>query len=169
MRELILPAIVAWVAPLVCILVVRFTGPDYSQPKEGFPNTEFTPATVEAVKKAGSNGSDYFELWLHSPDGSSYFMRDPEPEPIESLRNKIPENKTLSVVYSKTIEGNVLMDITLSGDPAGTILSFADRAAEYARRVRIVYIVSGIWFSVGTLLLVGFWFGERESPSGVQK
>lgn len=150
-------AIVAWVVPLGMVLLPWILGPDLSKPKSEFPSTSFIPVEVKAIGKNGSKGSDHFELWLTSPDHNTYFLRDPEPEPIAKLRDLVPEGKELNIVYWNTVEGNVLMEIAEASSPAHTLLSFDERVAEYASRHRMVYLTSGIWFIVGTAIFVFLW------------
>ncbi|HEY1048846.1 MAG TPA: hypothetical protein VGE39_03795 [Prosthecobacter sp.] len=151
--------ILAWACPVVLVVIIHLFTPDPKQPKGSFPSITFVPSSIQVVEKKESRGADYFELWLHHPDGRSYFHRDPNPEPISTLKKKIPLGASLKTIYSPTQEGNVLLEIQTADIEDEPALSFDTKMGEYAFKRRVVNILAGVWFTLGTL----FFMAARRS------
>jgi immunity protein 27 of polymorphic toxin system len=143
-KRIIKGVIFAWGIPLVIIITPWLSFPDLNRPKDSFPSQVFTPSRVMTKEKQDLRGSDHFELWLHHPEGPRFFHRNPEPEPIIELYRRIPQDAPLKVVYRPTVEGNVLMEISIADAEAKPILSITEAMAEYSSRRRLIYVVAGI-------------------------
>lgn len=145
---------IAWGIPMLIVITGVLATPSPHLSREAFPLAEFTPAGVEIVTKKDRKGRDSFELWLKNPSGEAYFIRNPEPEPIHDLSKKVPRETPLKVRYDPRMEGNVLMEIAAVSS-ADSILSFDEVMKEYASRRRLVCIIAGIWFVIGSLAWIG--------------
>jgi hypothetical protein len=156
-KRIIKGVIFAWGIPLAIVITAWVFTPDPNRPKDSFPSQVFTPSRVMTKEKQMPRGSDHFELWLHHPEGAGFFHRSPEPEPIIELYRRIPQDAPLKVVYSPTVEGNVVMEICLGEAEEKPILSFTEVMAEYSSRRRLIYIVAGLWFTLGNLILYALW------------
>ena len=156
-KSIISCLICAWGVPLAIVIVVRMFTPDPNRPKDTFLAVVLTPNDIRMEEKRGRKNSNHFEVWLHSPNGDKYFPRDPNPDPVTDLYHRIPQGVPLNVIYNPTNEGNVIMEISLPESKDKPLLAFADVMAEYSTRRRVVYIVAGLWFTLGTLVLGGLW------------
>ncbi len=145
--------ILALCLPAIIVVVVHLATPDPKASKESFPVSEFLPARVGVIQKKERKGKDYFELWVHAPDGRSFFFRSPESEPVTSVRKSIHDGNKLQVRYMTTSEGNVLVELLDSQDKK-PLISFENVMAEYAGRRRLVHIIAGVWSALGA----GLWF-----------
>jgi hypothetical protein len=144
----------AWGIPIISVAVVVFSLPHATARTNDFPSIRLTPASISSVRKEQLDGSNYFELWIRDANGSSYFVRDPEPEPIEELTSQIPEGVELSLVYRTAWEGNELLEIATSGPAKTRFLSFDETMKKYTRRRLVVYLIAAIWFACGTIIFV---------------
>lgn len=149
----------AWGVPIVIVVTVRLFTPDPGQSRENFASQSFTPARIWIVGGTGTKGADYFELRIENPAGEVFFHRDPERQPIVELRERIPNDTKLSILYSSSkLEGNVLMQIASEdSSSAKPALSFDDVMAEYGTRRKVVYIVAAVWCTLANLLAFALW------------
>lgn len=157
--------ILGWACPLVLVVVIHLFTPDPHQPKQSFPSATFVPSRIQVAEKTESQGADYFELWLHNPNGESYFHRDPNPGPIADLKQKIPMGAPLTTIYSPAREGNVLLEIKAVGAEGEPALSFDKKMGEYAFKRQVVHILAGVWFTLGTLYFMAARRREHGAPA----
>lgn len=145
-------ALIAIGVPLTIVTVVYWATPVPNQPKESFPAEEFVPKTIETKEAKARKGADYFEFWLRSPSGKTYFFRDPESGPVERLRGLMPAGQSLRVRSWPSPEGNVLMEM-IHADTDEVVLSFEERMETFTHRQRVVSVVAVVWL----LAFTGFW------------
>lgn len=155
-------AILAWGVPLANVVVALFFTPDPNRKLESFPSKTFVPTEIRMSEGSGRRNSIFYEVRLHSPDGDSFYLKDPAREPIAELDGRIPRDVPLKIVYSPKEEGNVLMAIDRQSGDGEPILSFENVMAEYASRRRLVYTIAGVWFVVGNAALIVLW---KKSPT----
>lgn len=145
-----------WGVPIAISITALVISPDPGKPKSDHPAVTFTPAKVEVQQGRGRKGSDFFELWLHHPDGTSYHHRDPEQAPIVALEQRVPKGVPLLVTFTPDSEGNVLLGIDRI-DNGEAILSYDAVMAEYASRRTLVFTIAAIWLVLGNLLAWGLY------------
>jgi hypothetical protein len=157
-------AVLAWGVPVLIVAVSWWAAPDPNRAKDSFPHLTFVPSEISVIRKKERKNEDYFELWLTHPNGTAYFFRDPEPEPVQDLADIIPRNQPLRVVYETGREGNILMEIASADAAAKPYLAFEEVMAEYASRRRLVVTVAAIWFVVGNTFLFLLWRIAKARP-----
>jgi len=163
-RRRLIALLSVWAIPLAIVAIVIAVIPDPSQPQSAHPEATFTPAKIEVHQGRGRKNATFFELWLHHPDGSTYFLRDPESAPITALYERIPKDVQLHVTYSLGSEGNTLLAIDRIGASDGSILSCEAVMAEYAARRELAFTIAGIWLIAGNLLAWGLGFYRTTKP-----
>lgn len=163
-RRRLIVLLSVWGLPLAIVAAVLAITPDPSQPQSAHPAVTFTPTKVDVQQGRGRKKATFFEVWLHHPDGSTYFLRDPESAPITALYERIPKDVPLHITYSPGSEGNALLAIDRVGTNDGTILSYEAVMAEYAARRELVFTIAAIWLVVGNLLAWGLGFYHPATP-----
>jgi len=150
--------LIAWVLPLVMVGIGIVATPDASRPREEFAFASFHPARVWIAESKDRKGADSFELRIQSPEGTEYFIRQPERGPIEALYRKVPRDEIVGIRYASKVNGNVLVEILgASGVPGEEILSFDTAMAEYATRRRVIFIVAAVWWGLANLIAFALW------------
>jgi hypothetical protein len=150
-------ALLAWGVPLIVVTVAWWATPDPDRAIETFATATFVPKEIKVIRKQERKNSDFFELWLIHTDGSVYFRREPDPERLRALADALPKTEPLRVVYETDSEGNVILEIARADGSQKPYLAFEGVMAEYAARRRLVAIIAGIWFILGTGCLVPLW------------
>jgi len=157
-------ALIAVGVPLLILSVVFWATPIPNQPKENYPTEEFVPKTIETRQGKERKGANFFELWLTSPSGSTFFFRDPNAAPVEHLLGRTPGGQKLKVRFWPSPEGNVLLEIVRAANEE-VILSFEERMESFRFRQRVVSVVALLWF----VIFAGIWFAMARvtipSPS----
>jgi hypothetical protein len=150
-----------WGLPIVLVVVAFVAMPDPSQPKSAHPSATFTPGEIAIHEGRGRKKSDHWELLIHQPDGSIYYIRNPESEPIQQLHDRIPKDVPLQITYTLEADRNLLLAIERADGTGEPILSYESVMAEYAERRTLIFSVATIWLVLGNLLAWGLY---RKKP-----
>ena len=153
----------AWIVPIVIVAVTLWITPDPNRPKEEFAAVNFEPTEIKIFSGRARKGADFFELRLVHPEGSIYFFRDPNPEPVQRVADIIPQGEALRVVYLPGAEGNAILEIAPEANSGKPYIAFGDVMAQYAERRRVVAVVAGLWFILGNAVLVLLWRKRSSS------
>ncbi len=160
MKQILKAAILAWGLPLGMLSVFFIAGVDPSRSTDSFSRSTFKPVKKEIIKGESSGrfgSSDHFELWLEAPDHSRYFIRDPEPEPIDRYYSSIPDEE-LTVIYDTYLEGDRILSVTVTASGA-TPIAFAKTMAGEKSKIRLVLLFALIFSVIGHVFL---WFAIAD-------
>lgn len=171
MKYVLKSALFAWGIPLAMLAVIHFFGLDSNRSLESFNTSRFKPVKKEIISGSSRGrraSSDHFELWLEAPDHSRYFIRDPEPEPIEQYFRDIPDDE-LMVSYQTGHEGDRIVNVMVAAT-GDTPISFDDLMKEEKARKRLVWFFAFIFSAMGNIFLyfaVVDWWQARKSAAAL--
>lgn len=156
-----------WVVPAAILITVYLFTFDPRRPISDFDQSNFVPESVRVVSGESSSrtgSTDHFELWIDSPKGVSYFLRDPEPEPIREFSSAIPDGKEIRITHAPTRDGNRILDITIvaTGDSP---VPFARMMQTEQTKRRVVGITACIFFVIGNAMLIVLWLDRKSAQS----
>ena len=157
-QKILLPVLIGWLLPIAMAVMSFVIVMDPDQTIDAFQKDTFIPAVVEvlddtAISRKGKE-TDHFELWIVGPNEAEYFLRDPNPEPIQAFYDAIPKNEVLEIHFWKTVDGNKIVNLAVPS--SGELIVSLDQVLAAERKKRTVILLAAVgMFLLGNALL--YW------------